>query len=156
MNAINRGRKYEINTISNGQLNGQDTFDRHKETQSTVIMESDNVAIFGFFPDQSAGIVFWTKTVDKIPQIANLVKTYLLLSGGIMTYRVLAINPGSTSTKIAVYDDDQPVFEKTLRHDPAELDKFGGIIEQHDFRKGLVMEAMREKTTLIPKACTPL
>lgn len=61
-----------------------------------------------------------------------------------MTYRVLAINPGSTSTKIAVFDDESPLFEKTLRHDPAELDKFGGIIEQYDFRKGLVMEAMRE------------
>lgn len=61
-----------------------------------------------------------------------------------MTYRVLAINPGSTSTKIAVFDDKTPLFEKTLRHDPAELDKFGGIIEQYDFRKTLVMEAMAE------------
>lgn len=61
-----------------------------------------------------------------------------------MTYRVLAINPGSTSTKIAVYDDLTPVFEKTLRHDPDELDKFGGIIEQYDFRKQLVLEAMQE------------
>ncbi len=61
-----------------------------------------------------------------------------------MSYRVLAINPGSTSTKIAVYDDLVPVFEKTLRHDPAELDKFGGIIEQYEFRKQLVMEAMQE------------
>jgi butyrate kinase len=61
-----------------------------------------------------------------------------------MSYRVLAINPGSTSTKIAVYDDLTPVFEKTLRHDPVELDKFGGIIEQYEFRKNLVMEAMQE------------
>lgn len=61
-----------------------------------------------------------------------------------MSYRVLAINPGSTSTKIAVYDGDQPVFEKTLRHDPAELEPFGGIIEQYDFRKKLVLEAMQE------------
>lgn len=61
-----------------------------------------------------------------------------------MSYRVLAINPGSTSTKIAVFDDETPLFEKTLRHDPAELDKYGGIIEQYDFRKELVMEAMRE------------
>ncbi|HNX01321.1 MAG TPA: butyrate kinase, partial [Candidatus Cloacimonadota bacterium] len=38
-----------------------------------------------------------------------------------MNYRVLAINPGSTSTKIAVYDDITPVFTVTLRHDPAEL-----------------------------------
>jgi butyrate kinase len=61
-----------------------------------------------------------------------------------MPIRVLAINPGSTSTKIAVFDEDQPVFEKTLRHDPAELEPFGGIIEQYDFRKKLVLEAMEE------------
>jgi len=61
-----------------------------------------------------------------------------------MKYRVLAINPGSTSTKIAVYDDMTPVFEVTLRHDPAELDKYGGIIEQYAFREHLVLEAMKE------------
>ncbi len=61
-----------------------------------------------------------------------------------MQYRVLAINPGSTSTKIAVFDDTEAVFVKTLRHDPEELDKFGGIIEQYEFRKNLVIEAMKE------------
>ncbi|MCB5262954.1 MAG: butyrate kinase [Candidatus Cloacimonetes bacterium] len=61
-----------------------------------------------------------------------------------MSYRVLAINPGSTSTKIAVHEGHSPLFEKTLRHDPAELEPFAGIIEQYDFRKALVMEAMRE------------
>jgi len=61
-----------------------------------------------------------------------------------MNYRVLAINPGSTSTKISVYDDMEPLFTKTLRHDPTELDKFGGIIEQYEFRKDLVLEAMHE------------
>jgi butyrate kinase len=61
-----------------------------------------------------------------------------------MNYRVLAINPGSTSTKIAVYDDSTPVFEKTLRHDPEELNQFGDLFNQTDFRKALVMEAMEE------------
>jgi len=61
-----------------------------------------------------------------------------------MDYRVLAINPGSTSTKIAVFDDETPVFVKTLRHDAEEIDKFGGIIEQYAFREKLVIEAMKE------------
>jgi len=61
-----------------------------------------------------------------------------------MSYRVLAINPGSTSTKIAVYEDSTPLFEKTLRHDPAELEPYPTIIDQYDFRKQLVMEAMAE------------
>jgi len=61
-----------------------------------------------------------------------------------MSYRVLAINPGSTSTKIAVYDGDRPVFEKTLRHEPSELEIYPSIIDQYDFRKKLVLEAMEE------------
>lgn len=61
-----------------------------------------------------------------------------------MKYRVLAINPGSTSTKISVFDDDKELFIKTLRHDPAELDKVGSILEQDQFRKKLVLEAMEE------------
>ncbi|HRY84214.1 MAG TPA: butyrate kinase [Candidatus Cloacimonadota bacterium] len=61
-----------------------------------------------------------------------------------MSYRVLAINPGSTSTKIAVYEDLTPLFEKTLRHDPSELEPFPGILDQYEFRKNLVMEALSE------------
>lgn len=59
-----------------------------------------------------------------------------------MNYRVLAINPGSTSTKIAVYDDHQPVFTETLRHTGEEIDKSDGIIEQYEFRKDLVLQAL--------------
>lgn len=61
-----------------------------------------------------------------------------------MNYRILSINPGSTSTKISVFDDEKEIFIKTLRHDPAELDKVGSILEQDQFRKGLVIEAMKE------------
>jgi butyrate kinase len=61
-----------------------------------------------------------------------------------MRYRVLAINPGSTSTKISVFDDKVEVFIKTLRHDPADLDKVGSIMEQDKYRKGLVLEALKE------------
>jgi butyrate kinase len=61
-----------------------------------------------------------------------------------MNYRVLAINPGSTSTKIAVFDDEKALFTKTLRHDADKIASFGGIIEQYEFRKNLVLDAMRE------------
>ncbi|PID27483.1 MAG: butyrate kinase [Candidatus Cloacimonadota bacterium] len=66
-----------------------------------------------------------------------------------MKYRVLAINPGSTSTKIAVYDDTKEIFTKVLRHDPADLDKFGGMIEQFEYRKDLVLDAMKENNVEI-------
>jgi butyrate kinase len=66
-----------------------------------------------------------------------------------MNYRVLAINPGSTSTKIAVYDDDKAVFTITLRHDAEEIAKFDGIIEQYEYRKNFVIEAMKENNVTL-------
>ena len=59
-----------------------------------------------------------------------------------MKYRVLAINPGSTSTKIALFDDTTAVFIETLRHDAAKIAEFDGIIEQYEFRKELVINAL--------------
>ena len=61
-----------------------------------------------------------------------------------MNYRVLAINPGSTSTKIALFDDEQPVFTVTLRHNTDEIGKFEGIIDQYEFRKKFVLAALDE------------
>ena len=61
-----------------------------------------------------------------------------------MKYRVLVVNPGSTSTKIAVFDDEKPVFTKVLRHDAKEIETFGGIIEQYEFRKKMVLDALKE------------
>lgn len=61
-----------------------------------------------------------------------------------MDYRVLAINPGSTSTKISVYDDRKKIFTKVLNHDAKELEACGGVIQQYDYRKKLVLEALQE------------
>lgn len=55
-------------------------------------------------------------------------------------FRILVINPGSTSTKVAVYDDDQPYCISTIRHDCDELQKFDQIIDQHEFRRQLVID----------------
>ncbi len=57
-------------------------------------------------------------------------------------YRVLSVNPGSTSTKIAVFDDAEPIFIETLRHSADEIAEFNGIIEQYGFRKELVLNAL--------------
>lgn len=59
-----------------------------------------------------------------------------------MNYRVLAINPGSTSTKIAVFDDDKPAFTQVIRHDAREVASFGAIIEQYEWRRGLVEQSL--------------
>lgn len=59
-------------------------------------------------------------------------------------YKVLAINPGSTSTKISVYENEKEILVKTLRHSNEELSKFNGISEQLDFRKDIVEGSLRE------------
>lgn len=59
--------------------------------------------------------------------------------------KILAINPGSTSTKIAVYDDTNEVFTKTLRHSVEELAPYKNIIEQSGFRKNIIIEALDEQ-----------
>jgi butyrate kinase len=59
--------------------------------------------------------------------------------------RMLVINPGSTSTKIAVYDDLSPVFVETLRHSAEEIAPYSTIFEQYDFRKDVILNAVKEK-----------
>lgn len=61
-----------------------------------------------------------------------------------MTYRVLAINPGSTSTKFAVYDGENQVFANTLNHSVEELSKFKSIMDQFEMRKNEVEKALKE------------
>ena len=61
-----------------------------------------------------------------------------------MGYKVLAINPGSTSTKLALYDDEHPLLELTLRHTTEEVSRFADIIDQLDWRRGLILEALRD------------
>ncbi|MBU0492710.1 MAG: butyrate kinase [Chloroflexi bacterium] len=59
--------------------------------------------------------------------------------------RVLAINPGSTSTKVAVYDDEVPVFEETLRHTAEELAPFPHIADQYEFRRDVVLDFLKQR-----------
>ncbi|MDD2564723.1 MAG: butyrate kinase [Salinivirgaceae bacterium] len=57
--------------------------------------------------------------------------------------RILAINPGSTSTKIAVYENDKNIFLKTLRHPSEIIAKYSNIIDQFDFRKEVIIEELK-------------
>ncbi|MBU3098086.1 MULTISPECIES: butyrate kinase [Clostridium] len=62
-----------------------------------------------------------------------------------MSYKLLIINPGSTSTKIGVYEDEKEILEETLRHPSEEIDNFKGIFEQLDFRKDVILNILKEK-----------
>lgn len=56
----------------------------------------------------------------------------------------LVINPGSTSTKIAVFNENEKKFEKTLRHSVSDLASFSEIIEQLKFRKDIILNTLKE------------
>lgn len=66
-------------------------------------------------------------------------------------FRLLVINPGSTSTKIAVYDNEKPVFEETLRHSNEELAPFAKIFDQYEFRKNVILDTLNTKGINITK-----
>ena len=59
-----------------------------------------------------------------------------------MSHRLLIINPGSTSTKISVYEDEKSLLEQTLRHSVEELKDFTSIIDQYQFRKEIILETL--------------
>ena len=56
----------------------------------------------------------------------------------------LIINPGSTSTKVGVFEDETLLFEETLRHPTEEIAKYASIIDQKDFRKQIILDALKE------------
>lgn len=60
-------------------------------------------------------------------------------------FRILTINPGSTSTKIAVFENDNPLFEEVLRHTAEEMISFKNIIDQYQFRKEVILRTLDEQ-----------
>ena len=61
-----------------------------------------------------------------------------------MRYLVLVINPGSTSTKIAVFDGEKRLFQETLRHTQQELEPFAHVTDQVDFRREVIEKVLAE------------
>jgi len=61
-----------------------------------------------------------------------------------MKHRILSINPGATSTKVAVYENEKPLKVQAIRHDPAELASFKKTIDQLECRKRLVSEFLKK------------
>ena len=62
-----------------------------------------------------------------------------------MAYKLLIINPGSTSTKIGVYEGEKEILEETLRHSAEEILKYDTIFDQLDFRKEVILNVLKEK-----------
>lgn len=62
-----------------------------------------------------------------------------------MAVKSLIINPGSTSTKIGVFEDETLLFEETLRHSTEEISQYASIVDQKDFRKEIIVDLLKEK-----------
>ena len=62
-----------------------------------------------------------------------------------MAIKSLIINPGSTSTKIGVFEDETLLFEETLRHTTEEIAQYDSIVDQKDFRKNVILGILNEK-----------
>ena len=62
-----------------------------------------------------------------------------------MAIKSLIINPGSTSTKIGVFEDETLLFEETLRHSTEEIAQYASIVDQKDFRKQIILDLLKSK-----------
>ena len=62
-----------------------------------------------------------------------------------MAIKSLIINPGSTSTKIGVFEDETLLFEETLRHSTEEIAQYASIVDQKDFRKEIITNLLASK-----------
>ena len=59
-------------------------------------------------------------------------------------YKILTINPGSTSTKIAVYHNEESVFLKNIKHSSENLKDFDKIADQFHFRKDVILSELKD------------
>jgi len=59
-------------------------------------------------------------------------------------FRILVINPGSTSTKVSIFEDENEVFSRTISHSKLELEPFRRVWDQYEFRKRLIKELLED------------
>ena len=59
-------------------------------------------------------------------------------------YKVFAINPGSTSTKIAMFEGEKEIFSRNISHDAEKLKEFKEISDQLPYRKEMILDVLKE------------
>jgi len=59
-------------------------------------------------------------------------------------FRILVINPGSTSTKLAIFEDEECKVSQTIYHEASELSKYAHLFDQYDFRKKALLEFLEK------------
>lgn len=68
-----------------------------------------------------------------------------IYGGGILKEFVLVINPGSTSTKVAIFKGEENVLQKNLSHSAEELDSFEKITDQFEYRRDIILNWMKDE-----------
>lgn len=61
------------------------------------------------------------------------------------TFKILTINPGATSTKFAVFEDESTIFEEVIRHSSSELEGFKSVPQQYEYRKHLILNKLSDR-----------
>jgi len=64
-------------------------------------------------------------------------------------YKILAINPGSTSTKIAIYEDENVIYKKSIRHSTEKIQSFEHVFDQYHFRKDAILDTLKDANITI-------
>ena len=62
-----------------------------------------------------------------------------------MRFNIVVINPGSTSTKVAIYEDENQKFSENMFHSELEIAKYSHIVEQLDFRKEIILNFLSNR-----------
>ena len=62
-----------------------------------------------------------------------------------MAYKILAINPGSTSTKISVANNCEPLFVEDVKHSRSELEHFHTIFGQYEYRRQRILQELQQR-----------
>ena len=63
-------------------------------------------------------------------------------------YKVLTLNPGSTSTKIALFEGEECLYSKNVSHDAGELEKFASLSEQLPYRRDMILSLLKRQMYL--------
>lgn len=100
-----------------------------------ITMTQNNVKIVRERQHKEAAETLPVTVTENIPKIPQKKEDM---------FRILTINPGSTSTKFAVYDNECAIFTKVLRHSEDDLSKYNSVLEQKEFRKNCIMMWLRD------------
>ena len=59
-------------------------------------------------------------------------------------FRVFVVNPGSTSTKVALFEDDRKIYEESVSHDASVLNSFDNVNDQLGYRLNVINNLIEE------------